>query len=205
MDWLVIETPQHCELALPSFTRLFTPSKLHQQASASTTIPSTTPSKLLLHSRVHPLRSRSFISQIPSKMSGASTYLQKMRKAELVELADSVDFKEWDSRISSPSPSRLLTFHRYDGLRKTELEAALDVYLTQNATKFLNESRLAPFYKRSSPVKKESMTSTALAEIDSKVKSVKRRVTKAAEELVATYVTRRDARQPSRGPLLTLF
>ncbi|KUJ11829.1 uncharacterized protein LY89DRAFT_623990 [Mollisia scopiformis] len=101
-------------------------------------------------------------------MSGASTYLQKMRKAELVELADSVDFKE------------------YDGLKKTELEVALDEYLTQNASQFSSETRLAPFYKRSSPVKKEPSTSSALAEIDSKVKSVKRRVTKAAEELVAT-------------------
>jgi hypothetical protein len=90
-------------------------------------------------------------------------------------------------------------------LRKSDLEAALDEYLTENAAQFSNETRLAPFYKRSSPVKKESVTSSALAEIDSRVKSVKRRVTKAAEELIATYVTRYDARQPFRGSLLTLF
>ncbi len=85
--------------------------------------------------------------------------------------------------------ARLLTFHSYDGMKKTEIEVALDEYLTENASQFSSETRLAPFYKRrseSSPVKKESSTSSALAEIDSKVKSIKRRATKAAEELVAT-------------------
>lgn len=87
------------------------------------------------------------------------------------------------------STAHLLTLHSYDGLKKTDLEVALDEYLTENASQFSSDAKLAPFYKNrngSSPVKKESSTSTALAEIDSKVKSVKRRATKAAEELVAT-------------------
>jgi hypothetical protein len=78
-------------------------------------------------------------------------------------------------------------FHRYDGLKKTEIEVALDEYLTKNASQYSGEARLAPFYKRrsdSSPIKKEA--SSALSDAETKPKSVKRRVTKAAEDLVAT-------------------
>ncbi|KAH6722531.1 hypothetical protein DL95DRAFT_324623 [Leptodontidium sp. 2 PMI_412] len=102
-------------------------------------------------------------------MSGASSWLQKMRKGELIELSDSVGF----------------TGH--DGMKKTELEVALDDYLTKNASQFSSDTQFAPFYKGrggSSPVKKEA--SSAISDIETKVKSVKRRVTKAAEELVAT-------------------
>lgn len=80
-----------------------------------------------------------------------------------------------------------LTFHRHDGMKKTELEVALDDYLTKNASQFSSDTQFAPFYKGrggSSPVKKEA--SSAISDIETKVKSVKRRVTKAAEELVAT-------------------
>jgi hypothetical protein len=81
-----------------------------------------------------------------------------------------------------------LTFCSYDGLKKTEIEVALDDYLVQNASTYSGEARLAPFYtvkrrSESSPVKKEtSLTS----DVETKVKSARRRVTKAAEELVAT-------------------
>lgn len=72
-------------------------------------------------------------------------------------------------------------------MKKTELEVALDDYLTKNASQFSTDPTYAPFYKGrggSSPVKKEA--SSVMSDIESKVKSVKRRVTKAAEELVAT-------------------
>jgi hypothetical protein len=101
-------------------------------------------------------------------MSHTSSWLQKMRKAELVELADSVGFND------------------YDGMKKGEIEAALDDFLTENASKFQNDTRLAPFYRKrgdSSPVKKEP---SMLDGLDTAVKSVRRRVTRAAEELVAT-------------------
>lgn len=78
-------------------------------------------------------------------------------------------------------------FNSYDGLKKTEVEVALDEYLHKNASKYSNEARLAPFYRRrseSSPVKKEA--NSVLSEVESKAKTVKRRVTKAAEELLAT-------------------
>ncbi|KAG9239644.1 hypothetical protein BJ875DRAFT_86006 [Amylocarpus encephaloides] len=103
-------------------------------------------------------------------MSGVSSWLQKMRKAELIELCDSVNFTD------------------YDGMRKADIEAALDGYLTDHANEFSSESRFDPFYKtrrgNSSPVKKESAsTATDLGE---RAKSFKRRVTKAAEELAVT-------------------
>ncbi|KAL2073764.1 hypothetical protein VTL71DRAFT_11090 [Oculimacula yallundae] len=102
-------------------------------------------------------------------MSGTSSWLQKMRKGDLVELSDNVGFTE------------------YDGLKKTELEVALNDYLTENASQFSSDAQLAPFYKGrggSSPVKKEA--ASVVSDIESKVKSVRRRVTKAAEELLAT-------------------
>lgn len=85
------------------------------------------------------------------------------------------------------SAADYLTYCRYDGLKKTELEVALDDYLTKNASQFSSDTQLAPFYKGrngSSPVKKEA--ASLASDIEAKVKSVKRRVTKAAEELVAT-------------------
>lgn len=81
----------------------------------------------------------------------------------------------------------MLTISRYDGLKKTELEVAIDEYLTKNASEFSNDTRFAPFYKTrgaSSPVKKEA--ASLMSDLETKAKSVKRRVTKAAEELLAT-------------------
>lgn len=74
-------------------------------------------------------------------------------------------------------------------MKKQDVEVALDEYLREHADKYSGETRLAPFYKtrgrsESSPVKKE--LSSALSEVETKVKSTKRRATKAAEELLAT-------------------
>ncbi|PMD25318.1 hypothetical protein NA56DRAFT_642346 [Hyaloscypha hepaticicola] len=104
-------------------------------------------------------------------MSGASSWLQKMRKSELVELCDSVGYKD------------------YEGQKKTDIEVGLDEYLTKNAATYSSDSRLAPFYKtrrggESSPVKKEA--SSILADAETKVKQVKRRVTKVAEDFLPT-------------------
>ncbi|KAH6674203.1 hypothetical protein B0J14DRAFT_589507 [Halenospora varia] len=104
-------------------------------------------------------------------MSGASSWLQKMRKAELLELCDSVDFKD------------------YEGMKKVDIEVALDEYLRKNSSEYSNESRLAPFYKtrgrdNHSPVKRE--INSAGSDVESKLRSTRRRVTKAAEELLAT-------------------
>jgi hypothetical protein len=59
----------------------------------------------------------------------------------------------------------------------------LEGYLISNPS-LSNDTRVAPFFKRrteSSPVKKE--VSNALSDGEKTVKSVKRRVTKAADEL----------------------
>ena len=82
-----------------------------------------------------------------------------------------------------------LTSHSYDGLKKTEIEVALDDYLTENAAQFSDEARLEPFYRtrgrgNHSPVKKEA--ASIVSDITDKAKVVRRRVTKAAEELLAT-------------------
>jgi hypothetical protein len=81
-----------------------------------------------------------------------------------------------------------LTFHRHDGLKKTELELALEDFLTTNSSTYSNDPRFTSFYGKrrseSSPVKKE--TSSALSDIENKAKAVRRRVTKAAEDILAT-------------------
>jgi len=121
-------------------------------------------------------------------MSGVSTFLQRMRKAELLELAEEVGFTEYEMlsllRILATSK---LTCDSYDGLKKTEVEVALDSYLKENASAHSDNPRLEAFYRRrseSSPVKKES--SILPDAVDSKLRSVRRRVTKAAEDFVAT-------------------
>lgn len=80
--------------ACPSTRLVYPPSRsstslqLQQQSSLLLQTTLTSRSNYIHYDRVTLYRN----SHI--KMSGASTYLQKMRKAELVELADSVDFKE---------------------------------------------------------------------------------------------------------------
>lgn len=80
-----------------------------------------------------------------------------------------------------------LTFISYDGMKKTEVEVALDSYLKENVSAHSDNPKLEPYYRRrseSSPVKKEAPS--LLAEADSKLRSVRRRITKAAEDFVAT-------------------
>ena len=83
---------------------------------------------------------------------------------------------------------QMLMMRSYDGMKKSDLELALDEYLNKNSSQFASDSRYTSFYKsrrsESSPVKKEA--SSVLSDVDAKVKSVKRRVTKAAEELGVT-------------------
>lgn len=69
-------------------------------------------------------------------------------------------------------------------MKKPELEVALDEYLSKNASQFSADQRLTPFYKKraeGSPIKKE--TPSILSDGETKVKQVRRRVTKAAEEI----------------------
>ncbi|KIN06483.1 hypothetical protein OIDMADRAFT_155674 [Oidiodendron maius Zn] len=101
-------------------------------------------------------------------MSGGSNFLAKQKKADLADLAGSLGLE-------------------HDGLKKAELELELENYLTKNSAQYSSDSRFTSFYKRrsdSSPVKKEA--SSTLSDVDSKTKPVRRRVTKAAEDIGAT-------------------
>ncbi|KFY33003.1 hypothetical protein V495_08529 [Pseudogymnoascus sp. VKM F-4514 (FW-929)] len=94
----------------------------------------------------------------------SSSFLAKMRKAQLEELATDLDL----------SPN---------GQKKADLETLIDSYLTQHP-ELSSDARVAPFYKRRStnelsPVKKEQIA----ADVEKIAKVTKRRVTKAADEL----------------------
>ncbi|KAK8925447.1 hypothetical protein VCV18_005876 [Metarhizium anisopliae] len=76
----------------------------------------------------------------------------------------------------------------YEGLKKSELEAALDEFIAENSSRLANRSDLAPYFtSRSkalgSPVKREKDSSKD--ESDKPLKVTKRRVTKALEELTS--------------------
>jgi len=79
-------------------------------------------------------------------------------------------------------------YYRHEGLKKTELELSLEDYLISNSTKHSTEPRFANFYNKrrseSSPVKKEAPS--LFEDVESKAKAVRRRVTKAIEDVGAT-------------------
>ncbi|TEY70235.1 hypothetical protein BOTCAL_0109g00240 [Botryotinia calthae] len=96
-------------------------------------------------------------------MSGVANWIKAQRKGDLMELADSIGLKY------------------IDGIKKTELEIALEDYLVENESQLANEARLIPYYNRrsgASPVKKEP--SSAHDEIDTK-RSLRRRTRLASE------------------------
>jgi hypothetical protein len=82
-----------------------------------------------------------------------------------------------------------LTESRTDGLKKTDLELELENELQNNPTKYADNEKYAGYYvkRRSegSPVKKENAMSMALDTIETKAKTVRRRATKAADEVLA--------------------
>ena len=77
---------------------------------------------------------------------------------------------------------------RHDNKKKTELELELEDFLSKNKSQYSNDSRFTSFYNKrrldSSPVKKEA--SSVLSDVENTAKSVKRRATKAVDELLAT-------------------
>ncbi|KAI9649462.1 hypothetical protein NHQ30_002038 [Ciborinia camelliae] len=96
-------------------------------------------------------------------MSGVANWIKAQRKGDLMELADSIGLKY------------------VDGIKKTELEIALEVYLVENESQLSNDTRLIPYYNRrsgASPVKKEP--SSAHEDMDTK-RSLRRRTRLASE------------------------
>ena len=76
----------------------------------------------------------------------------------------------------------------YKDLKKSDLEAALDDFIAQHSSRFSSNSDLAGYFASrsrtlTSPIKKEK--ETVKEEAEKGLKVVKRRVTKAAEEIAA--------------------
>ncbi|KAM3075206.1 hypothetical protein ACMFMF_005884 [Clarireedia jacksonii] len=115
-------------------------------------------------------------------MSGVSNWIKAQRKAELMELADSIGLQY------------------YEGVKKTELEVALEDYLVENAARLGGDTRLQPYYQRrsaGSPVKKEPLS--ILSDIDSK-RSLRRR-TKLMEEVPDVNETQTYVLLGAKAPL----
>ncbi|KAH6610779.1 hypothetical protein Trco_000799 [Trichoderma cornu-damae] len=102
----------------------------------------------------------------------SNAWLRAQRKSDLVELADSIGLKN------------------YDGLKKTELESALDDFIAGNSSRFSSRPDLSGYFNSrskalGSPVKRESKEPIK-EELEKGLKSVKRRAAKASEELIST-------------------
>ncbi|RAL58575.1 hypothetical protein DID88_003351 [Monilinia fructigena] len=63
-------------------------------------------------------------------MSGVANWIKAQRKGDLMDLADSIGLKY------------------IDGIKKTELEIALEDYLVENESQLANDTRLIPYYNR---------------------------------------------------------
>ncbi|KAL3952941.1 hypothetical protein ACCO45_012884 [Purpureocillium lilacinum] len=105
-------------------------------------------------------------------MSATSTnsWLKAQRKSDLVELADNVGLKN------------------YESLKKSDLESALDEFIAEHTTRFSNRPDLQGYFNSrskalGSPVKKER--ESLKDEAEKALKVAKRRVTKVAEELTS--------------------
>ncbi|KAL7920551.1 hypothetical protein ACQKWADRAFT_298386 [Trichoderma austrokoningii] len=102
----------------------------------------------------------------------SNAWLRSQRKSDLVELAESVGLQN------------------YDGLKKSDLETALDEFIAGNTSRFNSRSELSGYFNSrskamGSPVKRESKEPIK-EEVEKGIKSIKRRATKAAEDLIAT-------------------
>ncbi|KAI1211630.1 uncharacterized protein F4807DRAFT_458525 [Annulohypoxylon truncatum] len=127
-------------------------------------------------------------------MSGANTWLQRQRKSDLVELAIQYGLKNFES------------------LRKSELEHALDDHLGANEQVFSLDPQLHPYYQIRYQKNMRILHSPVNDDVPERPKSVRRRATKAPEEIAPvapidsddepsnnTTVARTPARTPSRA------
>jgi len=119
--------------------------------------------------------------------SSSNSWLRNQRKTSLSDLAEEIGLKN------------------YESLKKADLETALDEFLTENAARLSSKSELAGYYNSrskalGSPVKKDSAATAAKEDADKAVKTVKRRATKAAEEVASEVEAARSAVQtPGRS------
>ncbi|KAH9906724.1 hypothetical protein F4778DRAFT_593440 [Xylariomycetidae sp. FL2044] len=122
-------------------------------------------------------------------MSAANSWLQRQRKTDLADLAQRTGLKN------------------YESLKKSELELALDEYLSENSTTFSSDPKLANYYNSrakaiGSPIKKDVDGSL------DKLKVSRRRATKVMEDTVSPPAESEDepsststavARTPARA------
>lgn len=105
-------------------------------------------------------------------MSTALPFLNKLRKPELVELAQRTHLKKYvyhvararahERRIQDPQAK--YEPHSFRELTKPDLVQALDQHLLDNQSAFENDKTFAEYYKRlpsSSPVKNENTLEVA--------------------------------------------
>ncbi|OAA79708.1 hypothetical protein LEL_03194 [Akanthomyces lecanii RCEF 1005] len=119
-----------------------------------------------------------------SSSNNSNAWLKAKKKTELTEIADKIGLKS------------------YKDLKKSDLEAALDDFIAQHSSRFSSNSELAGYFASrsrtlTSPIKKEKETIKEEAEKGLKV--VKRRVTKAAEEIAAEANSSAVLRTPARS------
>ncbi|RYO73975.1 hypothetical protein DL766_006228 [Monosporascus sp. MC13-8B] len=100
----------------------------------------------------------------------ANSWLSRQRKSDLTELAEHTGLRNFES------------------FRKPELELALDEYLAENSSQFSSDPKVAPYYTsraKNSPIK--GYGSPIKKDVDGtveKLKGTRRRITKAAEEII---------------------
>ncbi|CAM1501090.1 Fc.00g102520.m01.CDS01 [Cosmosporella sp. VM-42] len=87
-------------------------------------------------------------------MAARNSWLRAQLKGDLVELANSVGLQNMDEDDG-------LVQALYEGLKKTDLESALDEYLAENASRFASNPELTGYFNSrskalGSPVKRES-------------------------------------------------
>ncbi|ATY62536.1 hypothetical protein A9K55_008312 [Cordyceps militaris] len=112
-----------------------------------------------------------------SASSNTNAWLKAKKKTELTEIADKIGLKG------------------YKDYKKSDLEVALDDFISQHASRFSSNSDLTGYFtSRSkalgSPIKKEK--DAIKEEVEKGFKVAKRRVTKAADEIAAEVNTTVD-------------
>ncbi|KAM0740313.1 hypothetical protein ACQRIT_005497 [Beauveria bassiana] len=118
-----------------------------------------------------------------SSSNNSNAWLKAKKKTELSEIADKIGLKS------------------YKDLKKSDLEAALDDFISQHASRFsANPDLTGYFTSRSkaltSPIKKEK--DSVKDDVEKSLKVVKRRVTKAADEIAAEVNSSAVLRTPAR-------
>ncbi|KHN96376.1 uncharacterized protein MAM_05665 [Metarhizium album ARSEF 1941] len=121
--------------------------------------------------------------------SQTNAWLRAQRKLDLVQIADNVGLKN------------------YESLKKSELEVALDEFIAEHSSRLANRSDLTPYFNSrskalGSPVKKEKDSSKD--ESEKPLRVAKRRANKALEELASESDEHGSSTAVARTPARSL-